>query len=531
MNDYKRGMELGEENLKSRINDAVETLDLSGFTSILANEKGKEAAIYLKETIDRVILIDYSLIPTAEEEITNGRWRLKNTSITIVKMKEGDSAGDYLFSKKTVENARSMFLKVKDLPYLKNSGQGAGWREDWSRKNLPTWMQKKFFGFDAWQWLGLLLALLFGFTGKFFAERILSVLRKFVEKTKGEWDDKLLTALGPPTGLICATIIWFLSLKVLRFDGLLLDFLVLVVQAVFSIGVVWLSYRLAGAATEIIRYVSKNKTFLKDSHLESLFLTGIKAFIIVFGILVSLQNLGINVVSLLAGLGIGGLALALAAKDTAANIFGSIMILWDRPFMIGDWIVVSGAEGTVEEIGFRSTRIRTFYNSQISIPNSQIANLNIDNMGRRALRRIKVNFGIAYDTPVEKIESFVEGIKNIILANKATDKSNFHVVFNNYGDSSLLVLLYCFLRVPDWAHELVERQNIFIEIKRLAEDLEVEFAFPTQTLHLASTPEKPLAEHTAPDTETLKGKSAAYGPEGDRSKPEGLGIFVPTYKS
>ena len=135
------------------------------------------------------------------------------------------------------------------------------------------------------------------------------------------------------------------------------------------------------------------------------------------GILIVLQNMGVNVFSLLAGLGLGGLAFALAAKDTAANLFGSIMILTDRPFKIGDWVKMDGVEGTVEEIGFRSTRVRTFYNSLITIPNATIANVQIDNLGVRQYRRTTATLGVTYDTSMEKMNQFVEGIRKIIEGN------------------------------------------------------------------------------------------------------------------
>ena len=210
-------------------------------------------------------------------------------------------------------------------------------------------------------------------------------------------------------------------------------------------------------------------------------------------------------------------------------LFGSIMILTDRPFRIGDWVLVDKIEGTVEEIGFRSTRIRTFYNSLVSVPNSVVANTNIDNMGARKYRRIKTFFGITYDTPAERVESFLEGIKNIVKANPYTRKDYYHVVFNGYGDSYLEVMLYCFLEVPDWATELVQRQNIYLEVLRLARELGVEFAFPTRTLHVETLPGQPPGRE-ALDHDAMVGGAAAFGPGGGLAQPGGLGYFTPPYR-
>jgi MscS family membrane protein len=187
-------------------------------------------------------------------------------------------------------------------------------------------------------------------------------------------------------------------------------------------------------------------------------------------------------------MGIGGLAIALAAKDTVGNVFGSLAILFDRPFEIGDWVTIGDVDGTVEKVGIRSTRIRTFYNSLITVPNSVIINATIDNYGQRRFRRIRIFLGITYDTPPDKIEAFCEGIREVIRQHPYTRKDYYHVYLNNFSESSLDILLYCFQECPDWSTELRERQRLFLDILRLAKHLGVEFAFPTQTLFM--NPEK-----------------------------------------
>ena len=149
---------------------------------------------------------------------------------------------------------------------------------------------------------------------------------------------------------------------------------------------------------------------MPDGQLVPLVKKALRVSVVVMGLLVMFQKLGVEVVSVLAVLGLGGLAFALAAKDTCANLFGSVIILLDRPFHIGDQVIIGKTEGSVKSIGFRSARIRTFYNSVISVPNSVLANANIDNMGRREYRRIKAFLGATYDTPPAKIEAFIDGI-------------------------------------------------------------------------------------------------------------------------
>ncbi|MHC4977332.1 MAG: mechanosensitive ion channel family protein, partial [Planctomycetota bacterium] len=189
-----------------------------------------------------------------------------------------------------------------------------------------------------------------------------------------------------------------------------------------------------------------------------------------------------EIVPLLTGLGIGGLAVAFAAKDTIENFFGSVAVIMDHPFQVGDWVVVEGVEGIVEELGFRSTRIRTFYNSQVTIPNATLVRATVDNYGRRKYRRFKADLNITYDTPPETIEAFCEGLRELIRLHPYTRKDYHCVYFNNMGAHSLDILVYTFFEAPDWQTELRERQRFLLDVLRLAKQLGVEFAFPTQTL-------------------------------------------------
>lgn len=209
-----------------------------------------------------------------------------------------------------------------------------------------------------------------------------------------------------------------------------------------------------------------------------------KILVFIFAVAFLMQGLGVNVAGVLAGLGIGGLAIALAAKDTLSNLFGSITVLLDRPFEIGDAISINGIEGSVVEVGLRSTRIKTYYDSVITLPNSQLTSTPIDNYGKRTYRRFSTTLGVEYSTSPEKIEAFCEGIRQIILAHDWTRKDYFNVYLYNFSASSLDIMLYMFWKVPDRKRELTERHRLLIDIMRLAQKLEVNFAFPTQTLHV-----------------------------------------------
>ncbi|MCB1308814.1 MAG: mechanosensitive ion channel family protein [Leptospiraceae bacterium] len=531
MNDYRRGVDTGDRELKGRIQDAIKCLNLEETNVLLREEKGREAAIFLKEVIDRVIVIDYDRIPDGVADDPGPVWRLRKTDIRIGLVNVGERAGEYLFTPSTVHDAPKFYQRVKDLPYLADSGQGAGYQPPWLESQIPEWMKSQFFYLNIWQWIGLGLAIFIGLVLKVLVKWLVDLLKKLARRSKSDWDDMIIKAVASPIGYLAASGFWYIALFFLRFEGTALSIFSVSLKIFLSIVVIWLVYRLTGVFSEYMRAMADKTDSTLDDQLVPLFSRTLKIIVVILGVLITIQNLGVNVLSLLAGLGIGGLAFALAARDTVANFFGSLMILLDRPFQVGDWIKSGSAEGTVEEIGFRSTRIRTFYNSVISVPNSELMNAHIDNMGMREFRRVVANLSVTYDTAPDKMEAFLEGIKNIIKANPNTRKDYFHVVFNDYGDSGLIVMLYFFLKVPDWSTELVERQNVFLEVYRLARDLGVEFAFPTRTLHMETFPEKkPAHERKAPGEKELRSIAEQYGKGGKSSRPGGQGIFLPPHK-
>lgn len=491
MSNYISGKRKKDPRADSYLQDAVRTLDLSGIPAINQSETARETAILLKEVLDRVIVLDYGKIPGESDEFVsvNSRWRLRGTEIIITRTAEGERKDEWLFSSQTVARVRDFFEKVKHLPYLEGTTSGADYREPWQNEliPLPAWMRGKVLGLVAWQWLGILAAILLGFVIRAVFAGLGGAVLKLSRKTKTIWDEKLVEALISPCALLAATGIWLISLKFLGIRGGALTALNIILQLLLSVSLIWIFYRAVGVLTEYIRIRSNRSESRLDDQIVKLISSSLKTFIVVFGVLLAAQNMGVEIFSVLAGLGIGGLAIAMAAKDTLANFFGSIMIMWDKPFQVGHWVIIGNIEGTVEEIGFRTTRIRTFYNSLISVPNSNIATTGIDNLGLREFRRVKTHIDITYDTPPDKIEVFIEGIKTIIHQHPHTRKDYFHVVFNDFSDSSLRLLLYFFLAVPDWSTELVDRQNIFLDIVRLADELGVSFAFPTRTLHLESS--------------------------------------------
>lgn len=233
----------------------------------------------------------------------------------------------------------------------------------------------------------------------------------------------------------------------------------------------------------------------------------IKIILILLVILFLFAQLGIDIKAIAASLGVGGIAIALASKDTLTNFFGSLSIMADNSFSQGDWIQTNNVEGTVVDIRMRTTRIRTFDNAMITVPNSELANANIKNYSKRRIgRRIKMKLGITYETPMENIINFKKDIqemlndhphiateKNAILdkskkfeAIKREDlqgvKRTLLVFIDEYDNSSINILVYCFTRSPNWEDWLTIKEDVIVQIHQLAEKNSCDFAYPTQTL-------------------------------------------------
>lgn len=392
---------------------------------------------------------------------------------------------------------------------------------------LPEWAYNEWLGIQLWQYMAVFIWLLTGLIlMKIFQFFLDNYVRRLTRKTTIKWDDDLIDGVEKPSGFIFLMTFYFLTYSNLQFSVTISHFLSVVLEIALSAAVVWLFYNLAEVVSKYLAILTSKTETLLDDQLVPLIRKTLRFFVVIMGVIAILQNNGYNVASLIAGLGIGGLAIALAARETLANFFGSLTIFLDRPFKIGDWIKTGDVEGTVEEVGFRSTRIRTFYNSLVSVPNSNVANTDIDNLGLRQYRRLKTVLNLTYSTTPEQMEAFVEGIKAIVKANDHFRQDFYEVHFNSFGAHSLDVLVYVFFDVPDWSTELQQRHNFLLEVLRLAKEVGVEFAFPTQTLHMDSfykdEPRQPGEERSE---EELASAVFEFGPDGKKGKPDGIRIF------
>ncbi|MCO4754382.1 MAG: mechanosensitive ion channel family protein [Bacteriovoracaceae bacterium] len=484
-----------KQNIKTAYARAASTLDLSNIDPAAKAEASIKISEALINIFDRMEKIQYEKIPTSPK---SNIWvydkQIVGESYAEISLKKIDDK--WLFSKETINSIPVYQKLLKDNKIVKGVVKLNTWRER-LRADLPVWSQKQVVFLELWQWIGLFLLL----GAAYIVEKILSLMSTAIINRNilvfKEAHNEVIKKATIPAGKIVLLYLVFINLYWLDLAPGELAFIKRTIYVLSAIAAVWLGHRIV----EILSFYFHEKAQLTRSKFDDIMipLATKTCFILVyiFGILLIAASLTIDVTGILAGLGIGGLAFAFAAKDTLANFFGSIMLVLDRPFDIGDVITTGDIEGTVVEVGFRSTRIRTFYDSIISVSNGELMNRAIDNKGKRRFRRLNTTLGLEYDTPPQKVEAFCEGIRQLILSNKWTRKDNFNVYFTNFGASSLDIQLMVFWETSEYAREQAEKHRLMIDILRLAKDLEVGFAFPTQTVHLFNETAKP--EHKVPE--------------------------------
>jgi len=339
------------------------------------------------------------------------------------------------------------------------------------------------------------------------------ILRFLLARVQGKrvhFKEGTLRNFERPTSLLIISSVFVFSLPMLDISPQINTILDIAASLVLVIAGIWTIYRLVDVICEYWAERAKGTETKLDDILVPLVRRTLKLTVLVLGLVFIASRLTPNLWSIFAGLSIGSLAVGFAAKDSIENLFGTFTVLMDKPFALGDWIQIGDIDGNVEEVGFRSTRIRTFYNSLITVPNSQFISSPVDNYGARRYRRVKTMLSLTYDTPPEKIEAFCEGIRQIILNHPYTRKDYFHVYLNEFAGSSLNVLLYCFHEAPDWSTELRERHRLYLDVIRLAEKLKISFAFPTQTLYMAKEEDLQHPDNPKNVRDALqKGKSVA----------------------
>jgi len=449
-----------------------------------------ELAKQLYDALNRVEYVRYEDIPgvgdaaLAQERVTQvfGPPPAHPGAIVEIEFVRIDGAG-WRISNETAFGIPAMWQRIGELPLIDDLPLIARLHVR-IRDALPAALQTRVFVIETWQWLGILMLVLVATI----LDRIARVTAGTVVRrvARGETLDKgSVDGFCRPIGLLIAAVAFSAGLPVLDLDPDILSPLDIAAAFVAAVAGVWAAYRLVDVFCGFLLARAAGTSSKFDDVLVPLLGRTLKIFVAIVGAVYLASKWTDDLWGVVAGLGVGSIAIAFAGRDTIENLFGTFTVLLDKPFELGDWIVVGSNEGSIEEVGFRSTRIRTFYNSVITVPNRTFVTSDVDNMGRRKYRRIKTMLSLTYDTPPEKIEAFCAAVRRVIEKHPYTRKDYYMVYLNGLGAHSLDVLLYAFLECPDWGTELREKHRLFADVLRVAEELEVDFAFPTQTLHVA----------------------------------------------
>ena len=358
----------------------------------------------------------------------------------------------------------------------------------------PQWVEKLAvdFPFLKWEWWGnelwkYLFSLVYIFLA-FYVSKLLDFLtrvwlKRWAEKTASKFDDLLLEVLNGPVKVVAFIIFLRIGLDVFEWP--------VMVQAILSKGftvvvAISLTYMVLKFIDLVMKYwrqrtkADADREF--DQQLFPIIRKSLKFFIIVVAALVTLDNLGVNITAAIASLSIGGLAMGLAAQDTLANLFGAIAVFVDKPFRIGDRVRVESVDGTVESIGMRSTRVRNLDGHLITVPNKLMGNAIITNITQRPIIRTEMNFGLTYDTPAEKVKRATEILEEIFRVHPKT--ADLVISFNKFNDSALNIFVVHVWDGTDVKEHFAAMQELNLAIKQRFDAEKIEFAFPTQTVHV-----------------------------------------------
>lgn len=472
---------------------------------ILTEEEAIEKAIKLKQVLDGAgIYINLDEVPREEDyyDTAANRHRYYLTTrfpeVYVVKSKE---TGLWQYSPQTVEIIDKLHNEV--YPF------GA----DVLLELLPKLGQQKFWGLYIWQHIFILILIILSFSIYKILNYIFERLISQILSRAGYKDiaRNFIVPIAKPFSMLVIFLLLMFAVPLIQLPANVAQYIIKGLRGIWPVFATAIFYRLVDILGIYLDQVAKKTESTLDDQLVPLVRKSLKAFVVVIGGLFILQNLEFDVTALIAGLSIGGLAFALAAQDTIKNFFGSLMIFVDKPFQIGDWVTSGEIDGTVEEVGFRSTRIRTFRNSVTYVPNGKLADAVIDNHGLRQYRRFYTQIRIAYDTPPDLIELFVQGLRQVIENHPHTRKDYYNIYLNDFAPYSLNVMLYIFFAVPTWPEELRGRHEVIIEVIKLAERLGVRFALPTQTLHMKEFPGQPsLMPEYEQDMDKLKKEMESF---------------------
>lgn len=476
------------ERISGLAAEALRTLDLGAIAPSARVEAGYDAGTYLYETLSRIELPPPDEIPdaTAFEGVPDpARWSVPHTDITIQRVSEGPRKGEFLFSAETVARAGEFYRKVHGLPYrrevpiedsnLLRQVYPGWWGSMAMIDRLPEWMRMVVLDHAVWKWLAtcLILAAVAG---------LVAGVQRISRRNPPDHPVRgyLRRLLTPLFVLIVNPFTAYVLTRQVNLIGTASKVVTLVAQSIeylVATWVAWLGCLLLAELMILSPRIANDSLKAQLLRLSSR-ITGIALGLTI--LFYGANQIGLPVVGVLAGVGVSGLAIALAAQDSLKNLLGSLMIFMDQPYTPGQRIVVQGHDGFVENIGLRSTKIRMLDGALTAIPNEKMASLDIENIGRRNFIRRQTSIRLASDTPVEKIEEAL-GIIRAALDNHEGMQPELppRVFFNEFNPDSLNIMISYWYHPPSRWEALEFDQRVNLEILRRFAAAEIRLAVPT----------------------------------------------------
>lgn len=323
-------------------------------------------------------------------------------------------------------------------------------------------------------------------------------LHRLTARTTNRFDDRVVDAIEKPAATFVLVLGVFLSLAILNLPSEIERIVLVGFKAGVLVVVFWAFLRAVDVVADVLFEIATEKGMGIAPFLPLIKKTA-RVFFVTIGVILIVQNLGYSVGSLLAGLGIGGLAVALAAQDSIANFFGSIVVAADRPMKVGDFVKIGATMGVVEEVGLRSTRLRTRDKTVVTIPNRAMASEAIENFSAISRRRIEQTIGVTYETKPEQMEALLEELRRILREDEGVDQNEMQLVrFTAFGSSSLDILTVYHAATANFAEAQSVRERINLKTMRAVLGAGLSFAFPTQTIYLEGDIARRLAARGEP---------------------------------
>lgn len=330
--------------------------------------------------------------------------------------------------------------------------------------------------------------LLFYFIARLLDTLFYPIILRVTSKTKTSLDTKLALAFRKPIKSFVIVLGFYMALSLhIEADSTQHDIALKLFRSLIIVMITSGFYNLTSTTSALFQKISEKLDIEIDQILIPVLSKTVRFIIVAISASIIAQEWGYDVNGFIAGLGIGGLAFALAAKDALANIFGGVVIIMDKPFSIGDWILTPTVEGTVEDINFRSTKVRTFAHALVTVPNSTLANQAITNWSKMGKRRISFNLGVTYTTPKNKLEACVKKIESMLKTHQDIHPDTIFVHFDSFNNSSLDIFIYCFTNTTVWGEFLQVKEDVNFKIMEILEQEGVSVAFPSRSIYFENS--------------------------------------------